>query len=133
MKNKYSKPTIVVKTFKENDFSNRSFFFANEDSPSPDFYSGIGDIVTIGIKRERNIGMTVEDCKKKGGEFRRVYGKNPENSKQIEVSVVCEFKKNGKKSLEKIQTEITGSYVGIPISKVDDVIKNLKKQSAKIK
>lgn len=63
MKNKYSKPTIVVRIYKEKDKDpfNFSFFREGKDFKELGFYSGMGDVVTIGIKRQL-FGNTSKNC-----------------------------------------------------------------------
>lgn len=108
---KYSKPELVIK----------------KDNTDPlnmdEIYLGIGELFSIGIKRQEITGKTKEDCKKRGGKIKRVYTEDKDGN--LNVMSVCEFEKNGKECLEQIKEKAFGSCIALPISMIDEVIKQL--------
>ena len=113
MNKKYSKPVIVIKNYTGID-----------PKLTKDFYLGIGDLISIAIKRKEITGKTTKGCVKKGGEIKKVYKKVSKNLHR--VTFVCEFKKDGKKVSENIKDRYEGDHIYIPVSKIDEVIKKLK-------
>ncbi|MCK5211688.1 hypothetical protein KAJ89_03230 [Candidatus Parcubacteria bacterium] len=105
---KFKEPIIIIKKEKKGALSS--------------FYEGMGDIVTIGIKRFTD-GLDGEKCKRMGGKVRQI-----QSETSPDITSVCELP-NGQ--LKNLEVTTYGYWVGIPISEIDNVISKLNKIKSK--